>query len=531
MAVAPASAIVRRTLADARIRDGCFALFFVLFAFANPVGYRHTYPTVAERLAFARSFGTNKAAELFYGAPHDLLTVGGFTAWRFGGFATVITAIWGLLAAVRALRGEEDAGRQELVLAGAVSRRSAYLAVVAAVSISGMLMWLAVWIGLAAARLPVGGAGYLAVVTVAPAFVFAGVGALASQLAPCRRLAVQIATAVLAACFLLRVVADLAGGVGWLRWATPLGWSEELRAFAHPRPAVLVLPILTTVLLLAAAGVLAVDRDVGTGVFTGRDSAAPDLRLLSSPSALAFRLSRGSLLTWLVATGVFAGIIGILSTSFTTANISTNLREQLHKLGGATITTPAGALGFYFLLFVLAISLYGCAQVASIRREEADQQLETLFAYPVGRREWLLRRLALATAGAAALALTTALLAWAGAASQHAHVSLARLLEAGANCLPTALLFLGLATLSFALLPRASSGIAYGLATLAFVWELFGSLLGAPHWLLEATPFQHVGLVPGQPFRAAAAAAMLAIAAATGLIGTYLFGRRDLADA
>jgi hypothetical protein len=99
--MAPASAIVRRTLAGARIRDGCFALFFVLIAYANPVGYRHTYPTLAERLAFARSFGTNKAVELFYGAPHDLLTVGGFTAWRVGGFAAVITAIWGLLAAVR----------------------------------------------------------------------------------------------------------------------------------------------------------------------------------------------------------------------------------------------------------------------------------------------------------------------------------------------------------------------------------------------------------------------------------------------
>jgi polyether ionophore transport system permease protein len=102
--VAQTRAIARRTLADSRIRDGCFAFFFLVFAYANPVGYRHTYPTLAERLAFARSFGTNKAVELFYGAPHDLLTVGGFTAWRFGGFTAVIAGVWGLLAAVRALR-------------------------------------------------------------------------------------------------------------------------------------------------------------------------------------------------------------------------------------------------------------------------------------------------------------------------------------------------------------------------------------------------------------------------------------------
>jgi ABC-2 type transport system permease protein len=521
------SAIARRTLADTRIRDGCFAAFFLLFAFANPIGYRHSYPTLAERLAFARSFGTNKAVELFYGVPHDLLTVGGFTAWRFGGFAVLITAIWGLLASVRPLRGEEEAGRQELVLAGAVSRGVAYLAVLAAIGSAAVLMALVVFTGLVAGRLPAGASAFLALATVAPAVVFAGVGAVASQLAPTRRLALELGTAALAGCFLLRVVADI-GGLGWLRWATPFGWSEELRAFADPRPAVLVLPALTAAALFAAAGLLAVRRDVGTGILHGRDSAEPDLRLLSSPSALALRSSRGSLLAWLAGTGLFALVIGVLSTSFTTADVSKNLQEQLNKIGGATLTTPAGALGFYFLLFVLVISLYACAQVAAVRREEEEQQLETLFALPVGRRRWLTARLALAAVGAAAIALAAGLLAWAGAAAEHAHVSLPRLLEAGANCLPTALLFLGLATLAFAVVPRASTGLAYGLVTLAFVWELFGSLLGAPQWLLDSTPFAHVGLVPAQAFRAAAAWAMLAIAAAAAIAGIYVFGRRDL---
>ena len=523
-----ARAIARRALAESRIRDGCFALFFLLFAYANPVGYRHTYPTLAERVAFARSFGTNKAVELFYGAPHDLLSVGGFTAWRFGGFTAIIAGIWGLLAAVRALRAEEDAGRQELVLAGVVSRRSAYLSVLAGLFAATTLLALAIFVGLVAAPLAAGESALLALATISPAIVFIGVGALTSQLAPTRRGALELATAVLAGCFLLRVVADIGSGLGWLRWATPFGWSEELRAFADPRPAVLLLPLLMTVLLLSAAGAIAARREVGSGLLQGRDSTDADLRLLSSPTALAVRLRRGSMLAWLTGIGVFAGVVGVLSTSFTTADISANLRRQLEKLSGANITTPAGALGFYFLLFVLVISLFACAQLAAVRRQEADQQLETLFAQPVGRRRWLVQHLALAAAGAAALALATAILAWAGAASQNAHVSLPHLVEAGLNCLPTALLFLGLATLAFALVPRASTGLSYGLVTLAFVWELFGSLLGAPHWTLNLTPFQHIGLVPAQPFRAAAAVTMLAIAAAAASVGVYGFARRDL---
>jgi ABC-2 type transport system permease protein len=105
------------------------------------------------------------------------------------------------------------------------------------------------------------------------------------------------------------------------------------------------------------------------------------------------------------------------------------------------------------------------------------------------------------------------------------------MLEAGANCLPVALLFLGIAALAYALAPRASAGIAYGLVTVAFLWQLVGSLLGAPTWLADLTPFAHVGLVPTQPFRAGAAAVMLAIGTVSALAAIGVFRRRDLLGA
>ena len=70
---------------------------------------------------FAHSFGPTTRCVLFYGEPYDLLTVGGYSAWRVGGMLAIVAAMFGLLAAVRALRAEEDAGRAELVLAVAVA--------------------------------------------------------------------------------------------------------------------------------------------------------------------------------------------------------------------------------------------------------------------------------------------------------------------------------------------------------------------------------------------------------------------------
>jgi len=177
------------------------------------------------------------------------------------------------------------------------------------------------------------------------------------------------------------------------------------------------------------------------------------------------------------------------------------------------------------------VSLFACAQVGAARQEEAEEQLETLLALPVGRGSWLGGRLLLATSAVAAISLVAGVCTWAGAAAGGTHVSLPMTLEAGANCLPVALLFLGIAALAYAVAPRASAGIASGLVAVAFLWQLVGSLLGAPGWLVAATPFAHVGLVPAQSFRAGAAALMLAIGAASALAAFRVFRRRDLLGA
>jgi ABC-2 type transport system permease protein len=224
---------------------------------------------------------------------------------------------------------------------------------------------------------------------------------------------------------------------------------------------------------------------------------------------------------------VFALILGMVSASISSAGISKSIREQIAKLGSGSIATPSGYLAFVFIFFIVVVSLFVCAQIGATRREESEQQLETLLALPVSRGRWLGGRLLLACAGALALSLLAGLLAWAGATSQGVDVSLAKMLEAGANCLPVALLFGGIAALAYALVPRASTGLAYGLVVLAFLWQLVGSLLGVPKWLVEVTPFAHVGLVPTEPFRGGAAAAMLALAATAGAGALWAFARRD----
>ena len=528
MATEGARALATRTLRDGRIRTVSFALLFALVAYANAAGYAGAYPTLKDRLGFANSFAGNGMFRLFYGVPRDILTVGGYSAWRFAGFFSIIAGVWGLLATVAALRGEEDAGRSELVLAGSVGRPGAYGASVLAVLASGLLLWLAALAGLIAASLAPGESAYLALAAISPALAFIGVGALTSQLAASRRLATELASAALALALILRMAADTGSGLGWLRWLTPLGWTEEMRAFTGARPAVLLLPLVCGSALIGLACRLALRRDIGSGLLRAHDSSPPRLRGLSSPMALAVREERVSLAIWVGGTAVYGAVIGVVSTTLNTSNVPAGIQRELRKLGVVSITTPTGALGFYFLFFVLAVSLFVCSQVLTARREEAEGRLETLFAQPLRRSRWLAGRFAIAAAGAVAVALSAALSAWAGAALSNAHVALVAMLEAGANCMPLALMFGGLGFLAFATLPRAAGGITYGLVCVAFVWELFGSLLGAPRWLVQATPFQHVAFVPAQPFKLGAAAVMVLVALAGSALAFGAFRRRDL---
>lgn len=528
LGLGPARALTRRAFRDARIRTLAFAYGFAAYSYIQPVGYRHAYPTLADRLAFAHSFANNSAIRLFYGEPYGILSVGGYSAWRVGGTLAIVAAVYGLLAAVRALRTEEDAGRTELVLAGVVGRQTLYFSALTAIAAGIFILWCAEFAGFVVGGLPAGGSAYLALATASVIPVCVGVGAVTSQLAPTRRIALELGGGIVGLFFLLRVIADTAGGVGWLRWASPLGWAEELRPFNGARPLVLVLPLAATALLLVLAARIAGRRDTGTGVIPARDSAPPHLSLLSSPTAQALRSERGSLIAWLLGTGAFAFILGVIAKSVSSAGIPKSAEQEIAKLGAGSILTPTGYIAFVFIFFALAVSLFMCAQIGAARHEEADEQLETLLALPVGRRGWLGGRLLLALGGGIAISLAAGLLTWAGAASGGAAISFPKLIEAGANCLPAALLFLGVAALAYAIVPRASAGIAYGLVAVAFLWDLVASLLGAPTWLVDLTPFKHVAPVPVQSFNAGAAAVMVAIGVVAALAALEIFRRRDL---
>ncbi|MGA9859528.1 MAG: ABC transporter permease subunit, partial [Solirubrobacteraceae bacterium] len=411
----PVLRLVRREIADARRRTLAFGALAALITYIQPVSYRSTYPTVPERVRFARSFADDKAIRLFYGIPHDLLSVGGYTAWRAGSVLAVVFAVWALLTSAASLRGQEETLRTETLLALPVRRGEILAAAMAAACAQAILLVGVVFVALVAAGLPAAGSAFEAIAAGSVIPVFLGVGAVASQLEPTRRRAIELGAGCLAVMFALRVVADTAGGTGWLRSLSPLGWVEQMRAFADPRAAILLAPAVVGIALLTLALALGGRRDVGTALLSESSERPPRRWLLGSSAAFTVRSELRTLTTWLVSIAAFALIIGMISPSVTTAALSPRLRAALARVGASTLGTPAGYLGLTFLFFVVVLSLFAVAQIGAARTEELSGRVDTILAAVLGRRRWLAGRMTVAVLAAGGLAVTAALLAWAGA--------------------------------------------------------------------------------------------------------------------
>ena len=530
------TAVVWIETARRTIRSGVlWGVVFGGYVAVSAYGYASSYPAAAQRAAFARTFGSNVGIEAIIGPAHDLQSVAGFTAWRSLGVISIIGAVWGLLIGTRLLRGEEEAGRWELLLAGQTTRRGAAVQALAGLAVGLLALWtvmtmITVAVG-RSSKVAIGPrpALFLTVAGVSSAAVFLAVGALASQMAATRRQAASYAAGVLGAAYALRMVADSASGLAWLRWVTPLGWIENLRPLTSPQPLALLPIIGFTGLTVGSTVYLAGARDLDASTIPDRAPTRVHVRLLNGTTGLALRLSRAVLLGWAVAIALTGLMMGMVAKSAGQAlSESASFRRMMADLG----SHGSGAetyLGVAFLVIALLLAMVAAQQVGAVRDEEASGRLDNLLARPVGRSWWLTSRWAIAAVALVVGGLLAGISTWSGAASQGAEVGLAQSIGAGINVVSPALFLLGLGLLVVGVRPRLATGVVYGVLAWSFLIDIIGGIIRADHWLLDTSVFHQMAAAPAVPPDWTTDRALVGLGLATAALGVACFSRRDLA--
>ncbi len=532
----PGTVVLRRTMTRCARSGALWGLAFGIYTAATASSYSTIYRTPAERHALAAAFGTNRTTIALFGPAPQLQTVHGFTVFKISLTLTVIGAIWGLLTSTRLLRGEEDAGRWELLVAGATTRGRATAQTIAGVAVGVVALWattaLVVVVAGRSAKVGIGpGAGlFLALALVCGALVFAAVGALTSQLAPTRRQAAGYAGVLLGVSYALRLVADSGTGLHWLVWVSPLGWIESLQPLTSPRPLPL-LPVGLAVVALGAGSVaLAARRDVGSSTVPDRDRARPRLGLLAGPLGLTVRLVRPTVVAWAAAIATAGLLFGLISHDAAASVTGSSVRQIFARLGapGAGASTY---LGVTFLLVAVLLAFVAAALVSAARTEELDGRLDPLLTRPVPRTRWLGGRLLAAVGALTACALLAGLAALAGAVAGGAHVGAASVVGAGLNTLPPAVCILGLGILAYGIAPRAAGPVVYAIVTWSVLVDLVGGIGSLNHWVADTSVFRQMADAPAVPPDWRSTGALLALGLAAAGLGCLAFVRRDVQSA
>jgi ABC-2 type transport system permease protein len=516
------------------LRSGLlWGLVFGLVVASSAVSYTSIYTTQSERDALAKAFGTNHATAALFGPAPELQTVAGFVVFKSFMTIMILGALWGLLTSTRLLRGEEDAGRWDLLLCGRVSSRRATAQVLAALGLGALGLWAVTAIftvgtgHMAKVDLAAGPCLFFALAQVATAGMFLGIGALTSQLAPTRRQAAALAGWILGGSYLLRMVADAGVGLHGLIWATPLGWVEELQPLTSAQPLAFV-PIVGLTLVTSWTAVsLSGRRDAGASTLPDRVEAQARVGLLSGHFALSVRLTRSIAAAWLCAVTITGLVLGLIAKQSGSTISGSSVQVVFAKLGAPGAGATA-FLGISFLVVAVLVAFLAAGQATTARAEEASGRLTNLAVAPLSRTSWFVGRVALAAILLAVAGLLSGLGAWLGTTAGGAGLDVWTLLLAGINVVPPALCLLGVGFLALGARPSWTSVAVYGVLGWSLLVELIGGFGTGTGWLLDTSVFHQMAAAPAVGPNWVVNAVLVGLGVVGVLIGAIFFRRRDL---
>lgn len=521
--------LVRLALRTDRIVLPVWIVLLGILPGSTAPAYEQLYPTQASRDMLAAGAQRNSSLNVLYGPPFDISTPGGFTAYRYAAFLALFLALMCIFTVTRHTRAEEDSGRSELLGSGVVGRYAPLTAAVLVAGGASVASGLLMVATMTAAGLPAPGSLAFGLSMALVGLVFTGVAAVTAQLTEYSRSANGIASAVLGIAFMLRAVGDSAPEVGWLSWISPIGWVQQIRAFAGDRWWVLALAAGATVVLTTVGYLLQPRRDVGSGLFPPRPGPATASASLRSPLALAWRMHRGPLLGWVVALAVFGAVFGAIANGIgDLVGGSEQTRQIFQRMGGGEQLVDgflAAMAGFYGLI----AAVFATTTALRMRTEETGVRAEPLLATDVPRWRWMASHLTFVLLGPALV------LGVAGTATGLAHginigdvpAVLPDVLAGTLAQVPAVWVVAGIAAVLFGSLPRFATAM-WGVVTVFVLLALFGPVLGLDQVVLDISPFTHVPKVPGAELSATPLLWLAGIAAVAVLAGFASFRRRDI---
>lgn len=509
-----------------------WVLLLCALAVATGDAYESSYPSAEARHVAAESARENPALTAMYGRLAEPGTSAQYFAWEMGAFLTILAAVMGVLLAIAATRGPEDAGTLEILRASGISPAAPLRTSIVMLTLVALLTATATGGAIAVGTRGTEGTTQTGSWTLGGAIgltflLMALLTCVVAQVMPTAVAGRGTAFTLLGVAFLVRAVADTQD-LPWLNVLTPLG----LRALAEPFAADHLLPLVAAMAVCCVLAFIAPGlqgrRDLGAGLVPTRNRTTRRLQIRSA-FGLQRRLGAGSALGWMAGMTLGGAVFTALGSSAVTATSEGQIEGGFLGTQIGTEDPTAGYLGYTGTLIGIVAGVYAVLTVLTLATDERAGRTAHLLAAGAPRARPLAAVLAVAMLGSLLILLPTAT-ASALVAPQVLdgdHVAWKAFTQVLGQW-PSLLALAAFAALAVAAGPRWRHLAWFPLAVSAFL-ALLGTLLELPERLIDLSVYQHVPASDsGQtPYALGVLAAMAVVTSAMSL---RWFRWRDLAN-
>ena len=500
-----------------------------ILGFAGMAGFSASatvglYPDESQRVTAAEAVNGSAALVALYGRIYDPNSIGQLSLFKLTAFGAALAAVLMVFVVIRHTRADEESGRLELMAAGRVGRLSPLAAALFVAFAASLALAVLSALALIAAGLAVPGSFAFGFGWGFTGIAFAAVAGVCAQVTTGARSARGIALLLIALAYAVRAVGDLSEG-SWLSWLSPIGWMQQVRAYAGDRWWVLLLPLALAAICVPLAVVLRERRDVDAGLIGDRPG--PARGSIHGVFGLAWRLQRGALLAWCLGFAAFGLLLGSISDTVTGLLDSPQIQEFLKELGGTRALADA-FLATELSFAGIIVAAYGISAASRLHTEEAEGHAEVLLSPPTPRVRWALSHTLVALLGVTVILLVGGLAIGVGNALAMGEGSaVGQLLWAALVRVPAAWVLTGMVLLVFGWLPRWVP-LVWAVFVAALVLGEFGPLWDLPQWLMDVSPFVHSPRLPAPDSSNGGLLPLVALSALLIAVGLVGWRRRDL---
>lgn len=475
-------------------------------------------------------------------------TLGGFITTRGLGVMPMLLAFWVVIVASGLIRGEEQQGTMEGLLATPQSRVRVFIekamALLVAILAATGLMGLGLWAGV-----PLAGENLdtddtlAALLNVVGLLAFWGaVGLLAGQLTISRRQASGIVGALVFVTYTMNNIFEDLPGLNWLAWLMPFHYYTRSKPLV-PGQEFNLLAWLALIAFAAIASALALAiftrRDIGAAFALSprrqtaiRKASRGSTAMLGSVFGKALRDLSGQTLAWGLGIGLFSVVI--VATTQAVIGPMQELAKNSPLMGAfiGNIASNEGYLSISLFNYLPALlAVLAIVQVEAWTSDEEEGRLGMEIAMPVPRWQTLMVRYTAITVAVVAILAVVGAFTLASAATMNIALSAERTVLGLLSVLPIALSVAAFGLFLATWLPRSAYAVTITAALVVFMFlmETLGPIFRLSDAVLNLSIFHVTGKPLGEGMRWGGFAALWV--AVLLLIAMSLAGlrRRDLA--